>query len=46
MTLENVKLKAEAFDYLQLPFEFKEGVIGRCQVQVPGRIAPAMRQHA
>ncbi len=34
MTLKNVKLKVEAFDYLQLPFDVKEGVIGRCQVQV------------
>jgi len=34
VTLKNVKLKVEAFDYLQLPFDVKEGVIGRCQVQV------------
>ena len=31
--LENVRLKVEAFDYLQLPFNIKEGVVGRIQVQ-------------
>ncbi len=32
--LENVRLKVEAFDYLQLPFVFTEGCIGRLEVQV------------
>lgn len=31
--LENVRLKVEAFDYLQLPFVFTEGCIGRLEVQ-------------
>lgn len=31
--LENVRLKVEAFDYLQLPFDIKEGVVGRIEVQ-------------
>lgn len=35
VTLQNVKLKAEAFDYLQLPVDVKEGIVGRLQVQVP-----------
>ena len=32
--LENVRLKVEAFDYLQLPFVFTAGCIGRLEVQV------------
>ena len=32
--LENVRLKVEAFEYLQLPFVFTEGCIGRLEVQV------------
>ena len=32
--LDNVRLKVEAFDYLQLPFDIKEGIIGRIEVQV------------
>lgn len=34
VTLQNVKLKVEAFDYLQLPIDVREGVVGRLQVQV------------
>ena len=34
MTLENVRLKVEAFDYLQLPINITEGCIGRLVVQV------------
>jgi N-terminal region of Chorein or VPS13 len=34
VTLQHVKLKVEAFDYLQLPVDIKEGVVGRLQVQV------------
>ncbi len=37
LTLEDVKLKVEAFDYLQLPFAVKEGVAGKLQIQVHGR---------
>ena len=32
--LENVALKLEAFDYLQLPFAVSEGCIGQLKVQV------------
>ena len=32
--LDNVRLKVEAFDYLQLPFDIKEGIVGRIEVQV------------
>lgn len=32
--LENVRLRADAFEYLQLPFAVKEGCIGRLQLQV------------
>ena len=31
--LDNVRLKVDAFDYLQLPFEIKEGIVGRIEVQ-------------
>jgi hypothetical protein len=31
--LENVRLKVEAFEYLQLPFDITEGCIGRVEVQ-------------
>eukprot|EP00775_Hariotina_reticulata_P007319 gene7319-7531_t len=31
--LENVKLRVEAFEYLQLPFVIKEGSIGRLKLQ-------------
>ena len=34
MTLENVRLKVEAFEYLQLPINITEGCIGRLVVQV------------
>ena len=34
MTLENVRLKVEAFEYLQLPINITEGRIGRLVVQV------------
>ena len=34
LTLENVRLKVEAFEYLQLPFNITEGCIGRLVVQV------------
>ncbi len=33
--LENVKVRTEAFDYLQLPFAIDEGSIGRLQIQIP-----------
>jgi hypothetical protein len=33
MTLENVRLKVEAFEYLQLPITITEGCIGRLVVQ-------------
>ena len=32
--LDNVRLKVDAFDYLQLPFDIKEGIVGRIEVQV------------
>ena len=31
--LENVGLKVDAFDYLQLPFAVRSGCIGRLEVQ-------------
>ena len=34
LVLENVRLKVEAFEYLQLPFNIREGCIGRLEVQV------------
>jgi hypothetical protein len=34
LVLENVRMKVEAFEYLQLPFNIKEGCIGRLEVQV------------
>ena len=34
LTLENVRLKVEAFEYLQLPFNITEGRIGRLILQV------------
>lgn len=34
LVLENVRLKVEAFEYLQLPFNIKEGSIGRLEIQV------------
>lgn len=34
LTLENVRLKVEAFEYLQLPFNITEGRIGRLVLQV------------
>ena len=40
LVLENVRLKVEAFEYLQLPFNIKEGCIGRLEVQVS--LAPPM----
>ena len=33
--LENVKVRTEAFDYLQLPFDIDEGSIGRLQIPIP-----------
>ncbi|KAK3264654.1 hypothetical protein CYMTET_26622 [Cymbomonas tetramitiformis] len=33
--LENVELRLEAFDHLQLPFAIRSGTIGRLQLQVP-----------
>ncbi|KAJ7542559.1 hypothetical protein O6H91_09G000500 [Diphasiastrum complanatum] len=33
--LENVELRVEAFDYLQLPFAIKHGSIGKLRFQVP-----------
>lgn len=32
--LENLKLKTEAFDYLQLPCAIREGTLARLDVQV------------
>ena len=32
--LENVRLRVEAFDYLQLPFDIQEGSIQELQLQV------------
>lgn len=34
LVLENVRLKVEAFEYLQLPFNLREGCIGRLEIQV------------
>ncbi|KAG6546751.1 hypothetical protein Mapa_011940 [Marchantia paleacea] len=33
--LENVELRLEAFDYLQLPFSIKQGTVGKLRFQVP-----------
>eukprot|EP00798_Chlamydomonas_sp_ICE-L_P001433 gene1433-32806_t len=33
--LENVKLRPEAFEYLQLPFSVSEGCIGKLRLQIP-----------
>lgn len=33
--LENVELVLEAFDYLQLPFAIKKGVIGKLSIKIP-----------
>ena len=38
--LENVRLKVEAFEYLQLPFDITEGCIGRVEVQARFLTAP------
>ncbi len=35
-SLENVSLRADAFDYLQLPFKLLSGRAGRIQVQASG----------
>jgi hypothetical protein len=32
--LEDVQLRVEAFEYLQLPFAIKEGSVGRLKLQV------------
>jgi hypothetical protein len=32
--LEDVQLRVEAFEYLQLPFVIKEGSVGRLKLQV------------
>ena len=32
--LEDVKLKEDAFDYLQLPFAVRRGTFGRVEIQV------------
>ncbi len=42
--LENVRLKVEAFDYLQLPFVITEGCIGRLEVQARSCSKPALFQ--
>ena len=34
LVLEDVQLKVEAFEYLQLPFNITEGSIGRLEIQV------------
>ncbi|GIL46442.1 hypothetical protein Vafri_3434, partial [Volvox africanus] len=33
--LENVRLRAEAFDYLNLPFAIHDGVVGRLRIKIP-----------
>ncbi|MCO5559152.1 hypothetical protein L7F22_012745 [Adiantum nelumboides] len=33
--LENLELRLEAFDYLQLPIAIKNGLVGRLKIQVP-----------
>ncbi|EPS68893.1 hypothetical protein M569_05877, partial [Genlisea aurea] len=33
--LENVELILEAFDYLRLPFAFKQGRIGKLSIKIP-----------
>lgn len=33
--LENVELRLEAFDYLQLPIAIRKGVVGKLKIQVP-----------
>eukprot|EP00884_Botryococcus_braunii_P001070 jgi/Botrbrau1/10964/Bobra.0383s0018.1 len=35
--LENVQIKVDAFDYLLLPVDVRQGCIGRLEVQVPWR---------
>ncbi|PSC70464.1 Methionine gamma-lyase isoform A [Micractinium conductrix] len=37
LTLENVGLRPDAFEHLQLPFTLRSGNIGRIQAQVPWR---------
>lgn len=37
--LENVQLRVEAFEYLQLPFAIKEGSVGRLKLQVRAIVA-------
>lgn len=32
--MEDVQLRVEAFEYLQLPFAIKEGSVGRLKLQV------------
>ena len=45
--LDNVRLKVDAFDYLQLPFDIKEGIVGRIEVQVSRlRLAAACRRRS
>ena len=34
LVLENLRLKVEAFEYLQLPFAIQEGTLGRLEIQV------------
>lgn len=41
--LEDVQLRVEAFEYLQLPFVIKEGSVGRLKLQV---CAPTQQQRA
>lgn len=35
--MEQVQLRVEAFEYLQLPFVIKEGSVGRLKLQVRSR---------
>ncbi len=46
--LHNVRIKVEAFDALDLPFDIKEGIIGRLAVQASAGICsgnPLVHSH-
>ena len=45
--MEDVQLRVEAFEYLQLPFVIKEGSVGRLKLQVrtPGSCCLSAVQH-
>lgn len=44
LVLENARLKVEAFEYLQLPFNIREGCIGRLEIQVHPQPRNLLRQ--